>query len=280
MGAFTVQAGPLIGNVTADDVATDPKGQFLFVGSETAPAIWVFSVNPASGILTVVGGSPFITGFTAGGVADVMTVDASGQFLYAGQLDNTFGVAGFAINSSTGALTPLAGSPFATVQVAQIHASPTAELLFGVQEVADGAPAATDPHIYAYLINSSTGVLTPVAGSPFLTGTGAAPFDFAISPTGTYVYAMEENVTTSTDAPIEGFLVNSGTGALSSMGTFSGVPTSQGCRFDQSGIYLFCVDSLFLGTTLTVNFDNLNNGQLTHGADLTTSPSFPLAVTD
>jgi hypothetical protein len=204
-----------------------------------------------------------------------MTVDASGRFLYAGQVNAALGVAGFAIGSG-GVLTPLAGSPFTNALVAQIHASPTAEFLLGVQDIQDQASVAVDPHIYVYGINTSTGALTPV-NSGFLTGTGAAPFDFVISPNGLYVYAMEENVVSHTDAPIEGFTLNSGT--LASIGTFNGVPTSEGCRFEQTGVYLFCIDTLF-GTTLTVNFDDVNSGQLSHGADLTVTQNFPFAVTD
>jgi 6-phosphogluconolactonase (cycloisomerase 2 family) len=275
IGSFSMPVGSLIGAVTADDVATDPHGKFLFVGSETLPVIWAFLINPASGVLTASPGSPYITGFSAGGVTDILAVDASGLFLYAGQLDNTLGVAGFTIDPNTGALTPLAGSPFTTIQVAQIRTSPTAEILVGVQQVQDKGNLSTDTHIYAYGINSSTGALTLVSSPTTI----QSPFDLAISPTGSYVYAMEQDAATGADTAIEGFTLNSSTGALASLGTFSGVPTAEGCKFDQSGIYLFCVDFL-AGTTLTVNFDNLNNGQLTHGADLTVSGNFPFAVTD
>jgi 6-phosphogluconolactonase (cycloisomerase 2 family) len=195
--------------------------------------------------------------------------------LYAGQLDNTLGVAGFTIDPNTGALAPLAGSPFTTVQVAQIRTSLTAEILIGVQQVQDKLNNSADTHIYAYAINSSTGALTLVSSPTTL----QSPFDLAVSPSGTYVYAMEQDAATFADTAIEGFTLSSSTGTLASMGTFSGVPTAEGCRFDQSGIYLFCMD-LLAGTTLTVNFDNLNNGQLTHGADLTVSGNFPFAVTD
>ncbi len=127
--------------VTADDVATDPAGRFLFVGSEGGPDIWVFTINSSTGALTTTAGSPFTGSLTV--AADEMTVDASGTFLYAGQTDPTLGVAGFSIDQTTGALTSL-GSAFA-LGVAQLHASPTAELLLGTAEIQDGFSLAHRP---------------------------------------------------------------------------------------------------------------------------------------
>lgn len=265
---FTVPGGA----ATVDDLATDPAGKFLFVGSETAPDIWVFTIS-SSGGLTPVAGSPFTAGLVD---SDILTVDASGKFLYAGQGDPTSGVAGFSINSSTGALTALTGSPFA-LGVAQLHASPNAELLLGVAEIQDNATGATEALVHVFNIDPNTGALSVVAGSPFITD--AAPFDFAISPNGNFVYVLEETVGTGNTAPIQGFTLNPATGAMASIGTFSGVPTAQGCRFDQSGLYLFCVDTLF-GATLTVNGANPSSGALVHGADLPVSGNFPFAVTD
>jgi 6-phosphogluconolactonase len=278
-GALTAITGSpfaLPGGVgTADDVASDPLGRFLFVGSETAPAIWVYQINSVTGVLTPTAGSPFTAGLSGAGVADILTVDVSGKFLYAGQINPALGVGGFTIDQTTGALTAMTGSPFTGVAVAQIHASPTAELLLGVQEVQDGTTTASDTHIYVYPLDVNTGIpLTPALSTQTL----AAPFDFAISPNGSYVYALEAS--SGADAPIEGFTLNAATGVLTSTGTFSGVPTAEGCEFDQSGIYLFCTDSILAGTTLTVNVANPSTGALTHGSDLASSSTFPFAVTD
>jgi 6-phosphogluconolactonase len=268
---------------SADDVATDPLGRFLFVGSETGSNIWVYQINSSTGALTATTGSPFTTGLAAGGATDILTVDAGGTFLYAGQIDPTLGVGGYSIDQTTGALTALQGSPF-LLKVAQLHASPKAELLLGTAAVQDSITSAaappTDTHLYVFAINPVTGVPTAVSGSPFQTGTGAAPFDFVISPNGSFVYALEANITTQAVAPIEGFVLNSSTGGLASIGTFSGVPTAEGCRFEQTGTALFCIDAISGGSTMTVNSANASTGALLHVADLTASPNFPFAVTD
>ena len=162
------------GGGTTDGAWSDPKGRFLFVGSEATNSIWVFTIDPKTGALTETAGSPYSTGFIA---ADIMAVDASGKFLYAGQLTPSAGVAGFSIDQTTGALAQIPGSPF-NLGIAQIRTTPTGEFLMGVQEIQDQGSLATDNHVYVYSINTISGVPTPVSGSPFVTT--AAPYDLTI----------------------------------------------------------------------------------------------------
>src|SRR5258708_33475115 len=130
-----------------------------------------------------------------------MTVDASGKFLYVGQLSASAAVAAFSIDQITGALTPIVGSPF-NLGVAQIHASLTGEFLLGGAQIQDGG-SATDTHIHVFSINPATGVPTELNGSPFLTA--SAPFDFAISPNGKFVYTSGTTSGTTSVGPLKGF---------------------------------------------------------------------------
>jgi 6-phosphogluconolactonase (cycloisomerase 2 family) len=260
---------------TADGAWSDPLGRFLFVGSEGFADIWVFQIDPTTGALTATAGSPFTTGLSS---ADIMTVDASGKFLYVGQGSVSSGVAGFSIDQSTGtstsgALTPLAGSPF-SLAVAQIHASPTGEFLLGVAEIQDAGAGlqATDQHIYVYSIDPVTGAPTAV-GSPF--ATTMAPFDFAISPNGQFVYTVGTAVNTTTPSPIEGFQMDATTGLLTPLTvSFTSLLTPSQCEFDQGGTALVCLDS-----SLTVLTASPSNGSLSHAADLGLGGT-PFATTD
>jgi len=260
---------------TADGAWSDPQGRFLFVGTEVGGFIWVFQINSTTGVLTETVGSPFTTGISS---ADIMTVDASGKFLYVGQGSASAGVAGFLIDQTTGALTPITGSPF-NLSVAQIHASLTGEFLLGVAEIQDagGGVNATDPHIYVYAINSVTGVPTAATGSPF--ATTMVPFDFAISPNGKYVYTVGTGVALSTADPIEGFSMDTTTGALTALSgsPFTSLPTPTQCQFDQAGVTLVCRDSG--SSEMSVLTASPTTGALTHTADLTSGGS-PFAITD
>jgi 6-phosphogluconolactonase (cycloisomerase 2 family) len=204
-----------------------------------------------------------------------MTVDASGKFLYVGQLSASTGVAAFAINQTTGALTPIPGSPF-NLGVAQIRASLTGEFLLGVAEIQDAGASATDTHIHVFSLNATTGVPTEVSGSPF--ATTSAPFDLAISPNGKFVYTVGTDTTTATTGSIEGFQMDLASGALTKLSgsPFSSLPTAAQCMFDQSGADLVCSG----GSSLFVLGASTSNGSLTNTATFSSSGGFPFGVTD
>jgi DNA-binding beta-propeller fold protein YncE len=88
------------------------SGNFLF--ALNAVGVSVFAINPNSGALTQVQGSPFVINNQSG----FIQVDASGKFLYVARL-NSFAqptipseIAAFSIDSA-GALHAVTGSPFA-----------------------------------------------------------------------------------------------------------------------------------------------------------------------
>ncbi len=258
------------GPSTADGAWADPTGKFLYVGSESSGYIWAFQIDQTSGALTEVAGSPFTAvGFSS---ADIIAIDGSGSFLYAGQGFPSSGVAGFAINQTTGALTPLAGSPF-NLGIAQVRTN--GKFLVGVAEIQDAGASAIDSHVYVYSINSTTGVPTAVSGSPFVTTN--APYDVTVSPNGKYIY-LPEVVVGGTAAAMEGFQMDTTTGSLTALSgsPFTSLPFTTQCQFDQSGVVMICSTT---GSTMTALGASATNGSVTHAADLTASP-FAFAVTD
>jgi DNA-binding beta-propeller fold protein YncE len=60
--------------------------------------------------------------------------------------------------------------------------------------------------IYGYRINPTTGVLTPIAGSPF--AAGSAPWSMAVDPSGRFAYVPNSGNNVS------GYTIDSTTGAL------------------------------------------------------------------
>jgi 6-phosphogluconolactonase (cycloisomerase 2 family) len=236
---------------TADSIIADPKGKFLFVGSEGIGSISVFQIN-SDGSLTLAPGSPF-TSFNLLS-ADSLAVDGNGKFLYVGQLDPTIPVDVFAIDSNSGALSEL--GPF-SLGVAQLHADSSGKYLLGVAEIADnpGGPYATS-QISVFSIDPNTGAPTPVANSPF--PTAAPTFDFVISPNAQFVYALENSG--GTPQPLEGFQLNASTGGLTSLGApYSSLPSPNYCKFDQSGGLLFCDTSGFSAITANPSTGSLSN---------------------
>jgi 6-phosphogluconolactonase len=111
----------------AESVAFSPNGRLLATANLNAGTLSVFSVNPSVGTLTRVVGSPFHdprAGLGAGsGVASV-AFSPDGRLLAAGNTTEVYpnprpvhSVSVFSVNPTTGALSPIAGSPFSTPSV-------------------------------------------------------------------------------------------------------------------------------------------------------------------
>ena len=88
-------------------------------------------------------------------------------------------VSGYRIDPSTGALTPIAGSPFATgTDPANVAVDPSGKFAY----VANG----DFDNVSGYRINPSTGALKAIAGSPFPAGDN--PRSVAVDPSGKFAY--------------------------------------------------------------------------------------------
>jgi 6-phosphogluconolactonase (cycloisomerase 2 family) len=134
-------------------------GGFLYAANAASGSIAAFSINPATGVLSPVSGSPFsLDGITWAGISLAATPD--GKFLIAtNNFLDTISVYRIADN---GSLT-LISSPSYSVrgQVAGTKISPNGKFL----------AVATFGGVYMYSIGSG-GALTVVAGSPFPTKLG------------------------------------------------------------------------------------------------------------
>ena len=88
-------------------------------------------------------------------------------------------ISGFTV-TATGGLKPVAGSPF-----------PAGNLSFSITATPDGvfayAPSASAGTVSAYRIDSETGALTQIVGSPFSI-TGLSAYSSAITPNGSFLY--------------------------------------------------------------------------------------------
>jgi 6-phosphogluconolactonase (cycloisomerase 2 family) len=131
----------------ADLYSTDPF---------STNGIAALSIGSSTGALTVVPGSPFQTTSDA---PDYISVDPSGQFLYASVAENGL-IDGYAINPTTGALDSVPGSPFSTAPTSStIAIDPSGKFLYVTNY--------SNSTIYGFGLDSTTGTLSPLAGSPF-----------------------------------------------------------------------------------------------------------------
>ncbi len=173
LGALEAVTGslfPLTANVMLDPraVAVDPFGKFLYTANYQGGNVSAFGITPGSGVLTQVQGSPFSIGAGTGyGDPSFLTVDPLGRFLYVADFGG--GISGFSISPSNGALSMLSGFPISAqvAGVTSLAVDPSGQFLYltnSIGQPPNGSPATS---ISAYAINETTGVLTPLTGSPY-----------------------------------------------------------------------------------------------------------------
>jgi 6-phosphogluconolactonase (cycloisomerase 2 family) len=198
-------------------IAFDPAGNYAYLGQVTggnlgAPTL-VCSVDFSSGALTAVGSvQPAPTG-----EADHIGVSPSGSFLYS--INTTFSEANaFTIGSGGGVLAEISGSPYSVPYgPSSLVVHPAGNFLYVANSNSTfQAPPTTGPvngSIYAFAINSGTGALTQVSGSPY--ATGIDPLSIVVDPTGSYAYWTSTSNTTGTPfAQIMGCSIDASSGVL------------------------------------------------------------------
>ena len=161
---------------------------FLYVANspnsnDLAGDISEFSVDPNTGILTPVSGSPFqlVSGVSA------LATDPSSRFLYGSSGTDVFA---FTINPTTGALTAVPGSPFSTGTLSDplsLAVDSTGKFLYVADFQGDGSPSGNN--IAEFSINASTGALAPIPqGACSVPSTGGLPTALVADPTAQFIF--------------------------------------------------------------------------------------------
>jgi 6-phosphogluconolactonase (cycloisomerase 2 family) len=167
------------------NATVDPSEKFVYAIEPEANSISAYAINATTGQLTAIAGS---YASPAGSTPVSITIDPSDKFLYVVNSDFNGGpncISAYTLDDDTGALTPVNNSPFATGDgPLSLVIDPTGNFAY-VNNV-DDSPGGD---ISGYTINTSTGALTPMTGSPFLSGSGA--FALVIAPSGKFGYVLQ-----------------------------------------------------------------------------------------
>jgi uncharacterized protein (TIGR03437 family) len=171
-GVLSLLGCPHCDAFSASGMAIDPAGELLFVTNLDYGTVTTYTVNPLTGDLNR--GVRVTTGPNSRPVQ--AAVDPSGRYLYVAD-SNTSQVSGFLI--SGGALTPMAGSPFAAGSGPSSVAASRTAVFVANQTTGD---------ISVYKVGPEGG-LAPI-GIPV--PTGGNPTSIAVDPTGSYVYVANQ----------------------------------------------------------------------------------------
>jgi 6-phosphogluconolactonase len=276
---------PVNHSVTA--VAVHPSGKLIFATRDeeaSGDGVAVFQLQ-SNGSLAQAPGSPYDTQWGP----EALVVDPSGKYLYAA--DQSGYIDAFSINESSGALTPVAGSPFLIPIPSNCseHAAFPLDMVDPVGTYLYSADAGMDS-ISGFSIASANGTLADLAGSPWADNGGCNnpegiefnPNSLAIDGTGKFLYGVNGEVETISIYSIAAdgaltYIKDTGKGDGQ-----SGVGCLGPIRTDSTGNYLYtgsCGTNIPAGYRGLVGFSiNHTTGDLTQ---LPTSPyPYPLAGSD
>jgi 6-phosphogluconolactonase len=155
-GALTVVAGsPFSVIPAAGPITLDPTDNFVYVTS-TSQGIVAYAIDAITGALLPLPESPFATD----GTPEVLTFSPGGQFAY---LAGTGNIAVYSFDPKTGALTLVGSQMIPGGNITTITIDPSGKFIYTLLQ---GASREL-PQIYADSINTTTGALTPVVGTPY-----------------------------------------------------------------------------------------------------------------
>jgi 6-phosphogluconolactonase len=220
--------------------AVDPAANYLYVAnqndasSSSLGSISGYKINPNSGRLSKISGSPFNDPY---GDPLNIAITPNGGFLYVDspqrQYDN---ITAYSVDASTGALSVTSESPFSGVSEPEGMAiAPSGNFLY----TSDTEYSESAGEISGFSINSGNGALTQISGSPF--AGHATPQIMAVAPRGGFLYIPNEDGDNKSGGSVSVDSINISTGALSEIpgSPYSAAGYPAVAAVTPSGAYLY-----------------------------------------
>ena len=202
--------------------------EFLYVTAGSG-ALYMFSVSPDTGRLSVLNGSP------RGGFSGPRFIASSksGRFLYvANYTGNT--IAALAIDRTTGQLTTVLTSPYGTAsEPYSLAVDPDKNRLYCVS-------TDTTNWISVYDMDTSTGYLSPISGPAYqFAGQGTNQNGAAVDSTGSFFFTAD-----TWNNTVSSYMIDNATGALTPVGSFPAGTGSapQAVAAHPKNPYLYCAN--------------------------------------
>jgi 6-phosphogluconolactonase (cycloisomerase 2 family) len=153
-----------------------PNGQLVFFSLGTA-GDFVYTFNTSTGAMA---SSQYLAAPTTTTSDNAVAISPDSSYLYIARSGTNGGLGVYAINASTGALTPVSGSPYATGrQPYSVVVNPAGTDVYVANQL--------DSTITGYSV-ASGGVLTALSGSPYTSGSSVNAL--AVDHTGSYLLAV------------------------------------------------------------------------------------------
>lgn len=212
LSIVTAAPGPLSVAIAPDP--TGKFGKFAYVANSGSNNVSMYTIDALRGALTLIGTIP------AGIAPASVGIDPSGKFVYVangGFGPNTASVSMYAINGTTGALTP-AGAvsencPTELCTASSLTVHPSGKFAY----VGDGYPG---ENVSMFAIDPNTGALTFLGTIGASSPDGSNSMEVAMHPSGKFAYAVGDSCALDTfDGYVSTYSIDLTSGALSSAGS-------------------------------------------------------------
>jgi 6-phosphogluconolactonase (cycloisomerase 2 family) len=259
-----VGTGLTLQNGTGAPLAITADGAFQFPGTVANGTTYYVRVATQPGTPMQYCSAPNGAGVATSNTAiTVVCNSGTPRHLYATDFAANL-LYGFAVDGATGTLASV-GAPAATgvfplePAVAPIGAYFTTGA--GGFVYVRNSSAGT---VSAFSIDSATGALTAVPGSPFnLTGQGNTIVQTLVSPTGRYIYFLDQGPNGAGPRRIFAFTIQANGALVAVAGSpFNAVDTTHRLMIDPLGRYLYGATSSFASSQVTTYLVSVNNGAL------------------
>jgi 6-phosphogluconolactonase (cycloisomerase 2 family) len=221
-GALTTAPGSPFAAGTRPLALAIFSAHFVYVANAGSDSLSAYEIHGTNAVLTPMSPASYATGSGPSAIAIDQSMTTGANFLYTANTGGSNDISAFQLDSNTGALTPIAGSPFHSVSNVSSLALGTSNTTSGAFLYAATAVGST-AGIYGFSVDPSSGVLASLPGFPFqLTQCSY----IATDRTGTRLYA-------TAGTSVFGFSIDQQTGALSLLPSF---PVAVGANADSMSI--------------------------------------------
>jgi 6-phosphogluconolactonase len=249
----------------AGSIGCSTSSHFIYATLPAASELAVYREDPFSGTLTELAGTPY----TVGDGAQSLVIHPSGKFLYVanpGQGENDISLFDIASNGYLTEVPPRTTVAPLGVLPKLLLMDPSGNYLYVMN--------ATSDNISVFSIDSQSGVLTQIVGSPFSVGGLLTPLDMQLTPNGNFLYvSVAGGQADSLNGSIFGFSVNAGALQLVTRPFVNADGENpNGLAIDPSGKYLYVANTQSQSISI---FSILPSGALednVQGSPLSVSP--------
>ncbi len=229
-GILTQLVGsPVIAGQAVQSLVVHPSGKVLFAANSGEGDVSIFTIA-ANGEITLQPPNTLV-----GTAPTLLAMDPGGNYLYVGN-SGSYNISVFSISTAgaTPTLTQVTGSPFPIgMTPINMEVSPAGGFLY-----VTGAGTSTGSNTgYIEVFSLSSGILTPLSDSPFITG--ANPYGLAITSSGGFLYTAN-----NLDDSLSEFTVDNST-TPGSLSQFANSPLGQpypspyALLIDKTGTYMY-----------------------------------------